>query len=157
MKNSPLTVNLHAGRAVVKETGIIVVSISMDAVHFRLDHGLVVGVGQLDLRLGPLMMRIGTGLSGLDILLGDELGPLMAVLHGTALRLVIQGRLLLLIVQPRLGRAIIAGERRIIYTIFRRHLSIRLAGNCWTLTWSPITRYPLSCVSILFNGKVCGD
>lgn len=132
MKNSPLTVNLHAGRAVVKETGIIVVSISMDAVHFRLDHGLVIGVGQLDLRLGPLMMRIGTGLSGLDILLGDELGPLMAVLHGTALRLVIQGRLLLLIV--RLGRAIIAGERRIIYTIFRRHLSIRLAGNCWTLT-----------------------
>lgn len=106
----------------------------MDAVHFRLDDGLVVGVvGQLDLRLGPLMMRIGTGLAGLDILLGDELGPLMAVLHGTALRLVIQGHLLL-IVQPRLGRAIIAGERRIIYTILRRHLSIRLAGNCWTLT-----------------------
>lgn len=53
--NKKLTIDLHAGRAVIQETSVIVISIPMNAVHLRLDDGLVVAVGQLDLCLGSVM------------------------------------------------------------------------------------------------------
>lgn len=135
--NKKLTIDLHAGRAVIQETSVIVISIPMNAVHLRLDDGLVVAVGQLDLCLGSVMW-IRAGPSGLHVLLRHKLRPMMPILHRTVLRLVIlvQGHLMLVIVLFQIGRAIIlVGERRIIYTIVR-HLVICLAENCWALRWS---------------------
>lgn len=67
-KNGKLTIDLHAGRAVVQETGVVIVPVPVNAVHFRLGDGLVVAVRQLDLRLGSVV-RIGAGVSGLRVLL----------------------------------------------------------------------------------------
>lgn len=122
-----LTVDLHARSAVVEETGVVVIPISVDAIELWLRYAFLRVLGrQLDPRL-RFITRLRARFDGLNIVLRDE-GSL-AIFYRRAIRrgglaILIQGHLLLPAVL-RLGTAfVLAGECRIVRAGGIRHLSI---------------------------------
>lgn len=67
-----LTVDLHARSAIVEETGVVVISISVDAIELGLRHALVRVLGrQLDSRF-CLVTRLRARFDRLNVVLRDE-------------------------------------------------------------------------------------
>lgn len=122
-----LTVDLPARGAIVEETGVVVIPISVNAIQLWLRYILLRVLGrQLDPRF-RFITRLRFRFDGLNVVLRDE-GSL-AIFYRRAIRrgglaILIRGHLLLAAVL-RLGTAfVLAGERRIVRAGGIRHLSI---------------------------------